>query len=67
MLSRRLVRNFMTSAIRRSGDDNHGGVPGANLPFDIRNRYKLTAYFILYFGSGIAIPYLIVRHQLLKS
>lgn len=38
-----------------------------NLPFPIDNKYKLTAIFIAFFGSGIGAPYLIVRHQLLKA
>ncbi|XP_015433824.1 PREDICTED: cytochrome c oxidase subunit 7C, mitochondrial-like [Dufourea novaeangliae] len=61
----RQVRRFVTSAVRRSGDQPEG-YPGANLPFSIKNRYALTAKFIIFFGSGFAIPYLIVRHQLLK-
>lgn len=31
------------------------------------NRYKLTAYFILFFGSGLTIPFFAMRHQLLKK
>lgn len=38
-----------------------------NLPFQIQNRYRLTALFIVFFGSGIAAPFMIVRHQLLKK
>lgn len=38
-----------------------------SLPFSINNRYKLTAYFILFFGSGLSAPFLMVRHQLLKK
>ncbi|KAJ8925706.1 hypothetical protein NQ315_009553 [Exocentrus adspersus] len=59
-----LVRNVFRN-VRFSHD--HGGVPGANLPFSINNRYKLTALFILYFGSGFSAPFLILRHQLLKK
>jgi len=59
------MRKFMTSAVVRSGDP--GGVPGSSLPFSISNRYKLTAYFILFFGSGLSMPFLMVRHQLLKK
>ncbi|KAK7086904.1 Cytochrome c oxidase subunit 7C, mitochondrial [Halocaridina rubra] len=58
-------RNFMTSAIRK-GDDP-GGVPGSNLPFQIKNRFRLTVTFILFFGSGLALPFVLVRHQLLKQ
>nr|ACE75209.1 cytochrome c oxidase-like protein [Glyptapanteles flavicoxis] len=66
MFARQLMRNFTTSAIRRSGHGDPGGYPGANLPFSIKNRYKLTAYFIFFFGSGLALPFVIVRHQMLK-
>jgi len=38
-----------------------------NLPFDINNRVKLTLWFILYFGSGFAVPFIALRHQLLKA
>ncbi|KAF4526141.1 hypothetical protein B566_EDAN012452 [Ephemera danica] len=62
-----IARNFTTSAIRRSGDHGHGGVPGMNLPFQITNRYRLTALFIVFFGSGLGAPFLILRHQLLKK
>ncbi|XP_076397154.1 cytochrome c oxidase subunit 7C [Megachile rotundata] len=61
----RCARTFKTSAARR---EDHGpeGFPGANLPFSIQNRYKLTALFVLFFGSGFALPFLILRHQLTK-
>jgi len=59
------VRGFTTSTLRRGGD----GLPppGDNLPFSINNRFKLTGYFILFFGSGLSIPFLAMRHQLLKK
>ncbi|CAG9794353.1 unnamed protein product [Diatraea saccharalis] len=63
-ISNKLGRNVMTNFVR---NHSHGGVPGENLPFDITNRYKLTLYFILFAGSGLAGPYLITRHQLLKK
>ncbi|THK32981.1 cytochrome c oxidase subunit 7C, mitochondrial [Diachasma alloeum] len=66
MLSQQLVRRFATSALRRSGNPEVGAKPGHNLPFTLGNRYKLTVYFILYFGSAFATPFLVVRHQLLK-
>jgi len=58
-------RNFTTSAARRGEDALPA--PGDNLPFSINNRYKLTAYFILFFGSGLSVPFLAMRHQLLKK
>ncbi|CAI9736237.1 cytochrome c oxidase subunit 7c, mitochondrial [Octopus vulgaris] len=61
-----LVRRFSTSPVVRS-DIQQKGIPGANLPFDISNRYKLTAVFVLFFGSGLTAPLLLVRHQMLKK
>ena len=61
------ARNFVTSAVKRSGGHDHGGIPGGNRPFDIINRYKLTALFIVFFGSGLAAPFFVLRHQLLKK
>ncbi|KPI96525.1 Cytochrome c oxidase subunit 7C, mitochondrial [Papilio machaon] len=63
-LSNRLGRNVMTNFVR---NHSHGGVPGENLPFDISNRYKLTALFIVFVSSGLSAPFLITRHQLLKK
>jgi len=62
------IRTLMTSAVRRSGDHHDvGGVPGNNLPFSIKNRHKLALYMGLWLGSGFAVPFLLVRHQLLKK
>ncbi|KAJ8947281.1 hypothetical protein NQ318_014178 [Aromia moschata] len=58
------LRNTFRSLARYHDD---GGVPGGNLPFSLTNRYKLTAYFVLFFGSGFGAPFLILRHQLLKK
>ncbi|XP_076180181.1 cytochrome c oxidase subunit 7C [Ptiloglossa arizonensis] len=58
------IRNFVTSAVRRS--EYPEGFPGANLPFSLDNRYKVTLIFTLFFGSGSAIPYLILRYRLLQ-
>ncbi|XP_013185784.1 cytochrome c oxidase subunit 7C, mitochondrial [Amyelois transitella] len=63
-VSNNLRKNVISNFVR---SHSHGGVPGENLPFDISNRYKLTALFIVFAGSGIAAPYLITRHQLLKK
>uniref|UniRef100_U5ETN7 Cytochrome c oxidase subunit 7C, mitochondrial n=1 Tax=Corethrella appendiculata TaxID=1370023 RepID=U5ETN7_9DIPT len=57
-------RTVMTNFVRHH---SHGGIPGENLPFDISNRYKLTAMFIVFFGSGLGAPYFVLRHQLLKK
>ncbi|VEN36332.1 unnamed protein product [Callosobruchus maculatus] len=62
-----LVRNVFKNAVRFSHHST-GGIPGSqNLPFDISNRYKLTALFIVFFGSGFGAPFLVLRHQLLKA
>lgn len=60
------TRKISTSALLRSGH-GHGGVVGSNLPFDISNKYKLTLYFVLFFGSGFSLPFLVVRHHLTKQ
>ncbi|GFO31873.1 cytochrome c oxidase subunit 7c, mitochondrial [Plakobranchus ocellatus] len=65
--SRALVRRFTTSAVRRSQEWQQQGVPGSNLPFDIHNKYKLTAMFVLFFGSGLTAPFLIARRHLLLT
>ncbi|CAK9818624.1 Cytochrome c oxidase subunit 7C, mitochondrial [Anthophora quadrimaculata] len=59
------TRSFKTTIPKKS-DHGPEGFPGANIPFSIKNRYVLTATFICFFGSGLAIPFLILRHQLLK-
>ncbi|CAL1678192.1 unnamed protein product [Lasius platythorax] len=67
MFARQAVRRFMTSAIRRGGHhDPYDGVPGYNLPFSTQNRHKLLALFMVFCGSGFSIPFLVIRHQLLK-
>ncbi|XP_038217792.1 cytochrome c oxidase subunit 7C, mitochondrial-like [Zerene cesonia] len=63
-IANRLGRNVMSNFVRKH---SHGGVPGENLPFDINNRYKLTALFTVFIGSGLGAPFLITRHQLLKK
>jgi len=57
-------RGFKTSAVRF---DDPGGIPGANLPFDVYNKKALIVKMTLYFASGFAWPYFMVRHQLLKK
>ncbi|KAK3789474.1 hypothetical protein RRG08_042219, partial [Elysia crispata] len=38
-----------------------------NLPFDINNKYKLTALFVVFFGSGLSAPFIIARRHLLLT
>uniref|UniRef100_A0A336MUE0 Cytochrome c oxidase subunit 7C, mitochondrial n=1 Tax=Culicoides sonorensis TaxID=179676 RepID=A0A336MUE0_CULSO len=52
------------SFVRRAHD--HGGVMGRNLPFGIDNKAKFTVLFTAFLGSGIALPYMVVRHHLTK-
>ncbi|CAK9818196.1 Cytochrome c oxidase subunit 7C, mitochondrial [Anthophora plagiata] len=61
----KFTRSFKTTIPKKS-DHGPEGFPGANIPFSISNRYVLTLTFICYVGSGLSIPFLILRHQLLK-
>lgn len=60
-----LTRNIPINAM--VGRAYHGGVPGENLPFSIKNRYRLTLLFALFWGSAMGAPFLILRHQLKKK
>ncbi|KAB0362187.1 hypothetical protein FD755_009625, partial [Muntiacus reevesi] len=40
--------------------------PG-NIPFSVENKWRLLAMMTLFFGSGFAALFFIVRHQLLKN
>ncbi|CAG7727432.1 unnamed protein product [Allacma fusca] len=60
------VRSLMTTAVKSSGHD-FGGVPGGNLPFDTRSPRKLAIIMGAFLGSGFSIPFLLLRHQLLKN
>uniref|UniRef100_A0A2C9LWF2 Cytochrome c oxidase subunit 7C, mitochondrial n=1 Tax=Biomphalaria glabrata TaxID=6526 RepID=A0A2C9LWF2_BIOGL len=61
------ARKFSCSAVKQSQIIQQEGIPGSNLPFDIHNKKKLTAVFILYFSSGLTLPLLILRHTLLQK
>uniref|UniRef100_A0A8C3RQ40 Cytochrome c oxidase subunit 7C, mitochondrial n=1 Tax=Chelydra serpentina TaxID=8475 RepID=A0A8C3RQ40_CHESE len=58
------VRRFATSAIRRS---HYEDGPGKNIPFSVENKWRLLGLMVVFFGSGFAFPFIIVRHQLLKK
>ncbi|KAM8960155.1 cytochrome c oxidase subunit 7C, mitochondrial [Pelodytes ibericus] len=58
------VRKFATSAIRSS---HYAEGPGKNLPFSVENKWRLLGLMTVFFGSGFAAPFFIVRHQLLKK
>merc|ERR1712029_124769 len=50
--TRALASKFSTSAVARSQGWQQYGIPGANLPFDISNKYKLTVFFALFVLSA---------------
>nr|XP_054385554.1 cytochrome c oxidase subunit 7C, mitochondrial-like [Pongo abelii] len=58
------IWRFTTSVVRRS---HYEEGPGKNLPFSVENKWSLLAKMCLYFGSAFATPFLVVRHQLLKT
>ncbi|KAM8959197.1 cytochrome c oxidase subunit 7C, mitochondrial-like [Lycaon pictus] len=58
------IRMFTTSVVCRS---HYEEGPGKNLPFSVENKWRLLLMMTLYFGSGFAAPFFIVRHQLLKK
>ncbi|KAM9216490.1 LOW QUALITY PROTEIN: cytochrome c oxidase subunit 7C, mitochondrial-like [Dugong dugon] len=53
----------------------HYGGPRKNLPFSVENKWQLLIMMAVYFGSGFAaslfivfaVPFFIVKHQLLKK
>uniref|UniRef100_A0A1D5R5E2 Cytochrome c oxidase subunit 7C, mitochondrial n=1 Tax=Macaca mulatta TaxID=9544 RepID=A0A1D5R5E2_MACMU len=38
-----------------------------NLPFSVENKWALLVKMCLFFGSAFSVPFLVVRHQLLKQ
>nr|XP_002806186.2 cytochrome c oxidase subunit 7C, mitochondrial-like [Macaca mulatta] len=58
------IWRFTTSLVHRS---HYEEGPGKNLPFSVENKWWLLAKMCLYFGSAFATPFLIARHQLLKT
>ncbi|CAI5650590.1 unnamed protein product [Oreochromis niloticus] len=38
-----------------------------NLPFSVDNKWRLLGMMVLFFGSGFAFPFIVVRHQILKK
>ncbi|XP_077378405.1 cytochrome c oxidase subunit 7C, mitochondrial [Festucalex cinctus] len=61
---RQAIRRFTTSAVRSS---HYEEGPGKNLPFSVENKWRLLAMMLAFFGSGFTVPFLVVRHQLLKK
>ncbi|XP_047387677.1 cytochrome c oxidase subunit 7C, mitochondrial-like [Sciurus carolinensis] len=58
------IRRFTTSVVHQS---HYEEGPGKNLPFSVENKWCLLVMMTLFFGSGFAVPFFIVRHQLLKK
>uniref|UniRef100_A0A3B5JX31 Cytochrome c oxidase subunit 7C, mitochondrial n=1 Tax=Takifugu rubripes TaxID=31033 RepID=A0A3B5JX31_TAKRU len=58
------VRRFTTSAVRSS---HYAEGPGKNLPFSVDNKWRLLGMMVVFFGSGFAFPFIVVRHQILKK
>ncbi|XP_002806186.3 cytochrome c oxidase subunit 7C, mitochondrial-like [Macaca mulatta] len=58
------IWRFTTSLVHRS---HYEEGPGKNLPFSVENKRWLLAKMCLYFVSAFATPFLIARHQLLKT
>uniref|UniRef100_A0A2R8MZD0 Cytochrome c oxidase subunit 7C, mitochondrial n=1 Tax=Callithrix jacchus TaxID=9483 RepID=A0A2R8MZD0_CALJA len=56
------IQRFTTSVVHRCHYEED---PGKNVPFTVENKRRLLAMMCLYFGSGFAAPFFIVRHQLL--
>uniref|UniRef100_A0A8D2CXB4 Cytochrome c oxidase subunit 7C, mitochondrial n=1 Tax=Sciurus vulgaris TaxID=55149 RepID=A0A8D2CXB4_SCIVU len=60
------IRRFTTStSVVRWSHYEEGS--GKNLPFSVENKWRLLVMMTLFFGSGFAAPFFIVRHQLLKK
>ncbi|XP_059168221.1 cytochrome c oxidase subunit 7C, mitochondrial-like [Physella acuta] len=64
-VTKTLVRRFTTNSVKLSQEWQQGGVPGSNLPFNIHNKKLLTVNFILFFGSGLSVPFVLTRRFLL--
>ncbi|XP_035583802.1 cytochrome c oxidase subunit 7C, mitochondrial-like [Zalophus californianus] len=53
------IWRFTTSVVCRSHYEE--GL-GKNWPFLVENKWQLLIMMTLYFGSGFASPYFVVRH-----
>ncbi|XP_049477539.1 cytochrome c oxidase subunit 7C, mitochondrial-like [Panthera uncia] len=58
------IQGFTTSVVHRS---HYEEGPGKNLPFSVENKLQLLIMMTMYFGSGFAAPFFMVRHQLLSK
>ncbi|KAJ8036013.1 Cytochrome c oxidase subunit 7C, mitochondrial [Holothuria leucospilota] len=57
-------RSFSTSLARTAG---YGEGVGSNVPFQIKNKWRMLAVMTIFFGSGFGAPFVLVRHQLKKK
>ncbi|XP_029019819.1 cytochrome c oxidase subunit 7C, mitochondrial [Betta splendens] len=58
------VRRFATSAVRSS---HYAEGPGKNMPFNSDNKWRLLGTMVVFFGAGFLFPFIVVRHQILKT
>ncbi|XP_043827892.1 cytochrome c oxidase subunit 7C, mitochondrial-like [Dromiciops gliroides] len=58
------LRRFSTSLVCRS---HYEEGPGKNLPFSVENKWWLLVMLTVYFASGFAAPFCILRHQIFKK
>ncbi|XP_043296490.1 cytochrome c oxidase subunit 7C, mitochondrial-like [Cervus elaphus] len=58
------IQRSTSSVVRRSCYEEG---PGKNIPLSVESKWRLLAMMAWFFGFGFAIPFLIVRHQLLKK
>ncbi|BFY97648.1 hypothetical protein BsWGS_00688 [Bradybaena similaris] len=54
------VRQISTTRRLLSEHWQQEGIPGANLPFSLENKYKLTLLMTVYFASGLNAPFIIL-------
>ncbi|CAF1562758.1 unnamed protein product [Rotaria magnacalcarata] len=57
----------LTQRLRLKDNWDQECLPGANLPFDINNKWGLAVKLVLYLTSAVAVPFLAMRWQLLKK
>ncbi|XP_037653647.1 cytochrome c oxidase subunit 7C, mitochondrial-like [Choloepus didactylus] len=58
------IQRFKASVVHRS---HYEECPGRNLPFSVENKWQVLVMMTLFFGSGFAAPFFLVRHQFLKK
>ena len=66
MLGQVIRRSISTSVVRRLHVEQEGQF-GENLPFQTKNKLRLTIVAGLYTLTGFGAPFFAVRHQLVKN